>query len=453
MSVTLPPATAAPVTRWKPYPAYKDSGVAWLGEIPAHWQMKRLKYVVAMNPSVLLEDTEPDYVLQYVDISNVDSLGSILGTQELRFEDAPSRARRVVKQGDTIISTVRTYLRAISVVKNCDPNLVVSTGFAVLRPTSQVHPSFLWRLVQSDEFVNAVVSHSEGVGYPAITPGCLSALPVWLPSFSEQRAISAFLDRESAEIDSRVAKKERLIELLQEKRAALISRAVTQGLDPTVSMRKSGVEWLGEIPAHWNVAPVYSRYTVQLGKMLNQEAVKGIAPAPYLRNVNVQWDRIDTTDLLEMDFDPQERKKFALIPGDLLVCEGGEAGRTAIWRGDIEECYFQKAIHRVRSYSAGEHGRFLFYVLHAAANQRVFVAEGNQSTIVHLTAEKLRKHRFGFPPPPEQQAIAAYLDHETAKLDALIAKVREHIEKLREYRLALISAAVTGKIDVRRAGD
>lgn len=239
--------------KWKPYPAYKPSGVDWLGPIPTHWEVKRLKYVAKLNPDVLAEETDPDCVLSYVDITNVDSRGVIISPQDLRFQDAPSRARRKVQHGDTILSTVRTYLKAIAYVEHPPDNLIVSTGFAVLRPGPEWRARFLYRLVQSHEFVETVVAHSEGVGYPAINPGELASLRVWLPPSLEQQAIAAFLDRETAKIDALVAKKERLIELLQEKRTALIARAATKGLDPSVRMRNSGVEWLGEIPAYWEV--------------------------------------------------------------------------------------------------------------------------------------------------------------------------------------------------------
>ncbi len=340
MSAPALPATLTPTnTRRKSYPVYKDSGVDWLGEIPTHWEVKALKYATVINPEALLEDTDADSILSYVDISNVNSSGTILGTQELRFADAPSRARRRVRHGDTIISTVRTYLRSIGYIENPTDNLVVSTGFAVLRPQSSFYPKFLWFLTQSHEFIRAVVAHSEGVGYPAISPSELGSLPVWLPSLIEQQAVAAFLDRETAGLDTLIAKKERQIELLQEKRAALIDLTVTRGPDASELLEDSGVEWLGKVPASWIVAPLYSRYTVQLGKMLNQDAVKGIAPAPYLRNTNVQWDYVDIADVVEMDFDADDRQKFALVPGDLLVCEGGAVGRTAMWRGELKECY------------------------------------------------------------------------------------------------------------------
>jgi type I restriction enzyme S subunit len=150
-----------------------------------------------------------------------------------------------------------------------------------------------------------------------------------------------------------------------------------------------------------------------------------------------------------MDFSPSDRLRFALAPGDLLVCEGGEVGRAAIWNGELGECYYQKALHRLRPFHSSDAPRFFYYVLFTVAKMEIFIATGNSNTIDHLTAEKLRRHRFPFPPAKEQQDIADFLDRETARIDTLITKVREHIGKLKEYRTAIISAAVTGKIDVR----
>ena len=217
--------------RWRPYPAYKDSGVPWLGKIPAHWEVKRLKNVARLNPEVLRETTDPDYLLQYVDITNVNDKGSILDIQEIKFDEAPSRARRKVVHGDTIISTVRTYLKAIAYINNPPDNLIVSTGFAVLRPMSMVNPRFLWRIVQCQQFVDSVMSHSEGVSYPAISPSCLAFLPFLLPPFDEQVAIAVWLDQETAKIDALITKIRGSIDKLKEYRTALISAAVTGKID------------------------------------------------------------------------------------------------------------------------------------------------------------------------------------------------------------------------------
>jgi type I restriction enzyme S subunit len=209
----------------------KDSGVEWLGEIPDHWEVKKLKNAAFLNLDTLNEDIQPDYLLNYIDIGNVTSDGSILETQEFQFKQAPSRARRKVKNGDTIISTVRTYLRAISLIKDPPENLIVSTGFAVLSPRVEIDSRFLFRFVQSSEFVEKVVAHSEGVGYPAINPSKLACLPIWLPLLHEQQKIAQFLDRETSKIDKLITKTRTSIDHLKEYRTALISAAVTGKID------------------------------------------------------------------------------------------------------------------------------------------------------------------------------------------------------------------------------
>ena len=216
---------------------------------------------------------------------------------------------------------------------------------------------------------------------------------------------------------------------------------------PYLAYKDSGVEWLGEVPGNWEIAPVYSRYSVALGKMLDEKRVRGESPGPYLRNVDVQWDSVNTTDLPNMDFSLKERERYGLMLGDLLVCEGGEVGRTATWKGEIKECFFQKAIHRVRPLSDQDCSRFFYYLMRFLAASGVFVAESNPNTINHLTAVQLRHYRALFPPRSEQVAVAAFLDRETAKIDALVARKERLIEVLQEKRTALITRAVTRGLD------
>ena len=254
MSAVLTHHFAASEFSRNTYSEHRNPGIVGIGNIPAHWVSTRLKYVAQVNPEVLAESTNPETWIEYVDISNVDSTGQVTGAQTLRFCDAPSRARRVVRDGDTIISTVRTYLRAIGFVSEPAQGMIVSTGFAVARPRQGIHPEYLWYVAQSNVFVDAVVAHSEGVSYPAITPTTLFNLSVWFPpALSEQRSICRYLELETAKIDALIAKKQRLIALLQEKRAAMISTAVTRGLDPDAPMRDSGIPWMGPVPAHWQV--------------------------------------------------------------------------------------------------------------------------------------------------------------------------------------------------------
>jgi type I restriction enzyme S subunit len=161
--------TGIGLKKYKPYPEYKDSGIEWLGEIPAHWEVRRMKNLSSINPESLPENTAPTLDMVYVDIGSVDSVGHILQREELTFSSAPSRARRLVRDGDVIVSTVRTYLRAIAAIKHPEPGLVVSTGFAVVRPSESLLCDYAAYELRAPYFVERVVANSKGVSFPAIT--------------------------------------------------------------------------------------------------------------------------------------------------------------------------------------------------------------------------------------------------------------------------------------------
>jgi type I restriction enzyme S subunit len=217
---------------------------------------------------------------------------------------------------------------------------------------------------------------------------------------------------------------------------------------PYSDYKETGIAWLGKVPAHWSIPAVGYRYEVLLGKMLDERRITGEHLAPYLRNVDVQWDRINTENLPEMDFSGNDLVRYALTHGDLLVCEGGEVGRAAIWRGDLSECYYQKALHRLRCWDRSEDvPRFMLYLLRAASSLNVFTASEGKSTIAHLTAETLRGYRFAFPPFQEQVQIVDFLDRETGTIDALIAEQEKLLALLAEKRQATISHAVSHGLD------
>ncbi len=213
-------------------------------------------------------------------------------------------------------------------------------------------------------------------------------------------------------------------------------------------MKDSGVEWLGGIPAHWTTPPLYARYSVDLGKMLSEAKITGEHRIPYLRNVDVQWNVINYQDLPEMDIPPAEYLRYTIRTGDLLVCEGGEVGRAAIVGKFDGVIGYQKALHKLRALRDDEDQRFMCFILEWAAQTGVFNA-GGMSTIAHLTGEQLRKYRFPKPPKNEQQVIVQYLQREMDKIGHLQREVETAITRLTEYRQALITSAVTGKIDVR----
>lgn len=276
------------------------------------------------------------------------------------------------------------------------------------------------------------------------------SIKILFPPLDEQNAIVNFLDRETAKIDALVAEQRRLIELLSEKRQAVISHAVTKGLDPNVKMKPSGIEWIGLLPEHWSTPPLFARYYAVLGKMVDEQKATGKYPIRYLRNADVNWDSINTHDLPVIDIEPGEIERFTVSPGDLLICEGGAGiGQTAIWDGQPARFAFQKALHRLRPWKANkENPRFFYYCMRYVV-ETGFVLAGGTATIPHLTGEALRKYRFPTPPFKEQNQIVQFLDCETSRFDQLQSEAEQVISLLQERRTAIISAAVTGKIDVR----
>lgn len=210
----------------------KPSDIEWLGEVPEHWEIKPLKRWVRVNTGTLGEKTDPDFEFRYVDIGSVKTGRLAKELERMRFEVAPSRARRVLHRGDTIISTVRTYLKAIWYVNEDADALIASTGFAVLTPGSNVEPEYLGYVIQSSAFVNRVSANSIGVAYPAIAETVLSRFPVAMsPTVTEQQAIVAHIQSESAPLDKAIEQAMTEIKLIREYRDRLIADVVTGQID------------------------------------------------------------------------------------------------------------------------------------------------------------------------------------------------------------------------------
>lgn len=424
------------------YPHYKPSGVEWLGEVPEHWDVKRIGYYFCERREKVSDRDFPAL--------SVTKNGIVPQLETAAKSDDGDNRKRVDK-GDFVINS-RSDRKGSAGVSEFTGS--VSLICTVLRPQEKCHASFIHHLLRCQLFQEEFYRYGKGIVADLWSTNYseMRNILIAMPSLEEQASIANFLGQETAKIDALVAEQQRLIELLKEKRQAVISHAVTKGLDPTVPMKPSGIEWLGEVPEHWTIAPILYRYSVQLGKMLDASRITGRSLHSYLRVADVQWGAINLSELPQMDFSEDDRERFSLVAGDLLVNEGGSyPGRSAIWSGAIEECYYQKALHRMRAHRPEQDStRFLFYLMYWAAHQGVFIAGGNETTIEHLPAERLRKYRFPFPLINEQLEIATFLDTETTKYDTLTAEAERAIELLQERRTALISAAVTGQIDVRQ---
>lgn len=413
------------------YESYKDSGVAWLGEVPAGWGVKPLKRLVNYNSESLPETTAPELLLKYIDISSVNLVAGITKIEEVEFEKAPSRARRIVRDGDTIISTVRTYLKAITAIQNPEDNTIVSTGFAVIRPQKNIHPSYLGYFLQSDGFIGEVVSKSVGVSYPAINPTDLVSIKSLLPPLTEQKAIAYFLDKKTEEIDALIEKREGLLELLAEQRAALITHAVTRGLDDSAPLKDSGIAWLGQVPKSWEVRKFANFYSARMGQTILGSDVEESGKIPVLSATEQ-----------ENIFGYIEKADVILQPNDLVIpARGNSIGHVKLVKFPCTSTQTTILCRQIKHMNP----TFVKYYL---LGLRKILFYFDRTAIPQLTVNQVKTNPLLVPPIAEQKAIADFLDDKTARIDNIKDKIITANETLKEYRTALITSAVTGKIKV-----
>jgi Restriction endonuclease S subunits len=429
----------------KTYEKYKPSGVEWIGDIPEHWEVKKLKFTSEINSSTLPEKFKRDFEIKYIDISSVNSNGEITQTTDHWFSEAPSRARRIVQVGDTIISTVRTYLKAIAFIESEFENLICSTGFAVVRPNDCYFDKFLFYLCYSDFFIQRVVSLSKGVSYPAIDSEDIKNIFVWIPPLEEQTAIADYLDEKTAEIDELIAKKERLIELLKEERTAIINQAVTRGINPNVKLKPSGIDWLGDIPEHWEVkklkfiADIFGGSTPSTS---NEEFWDG----------EITW--ITPADVSKVKgnyiFDSQRKitKEGLKSCATKLLDEGTIILTTRAPIGNLVLAGVKFSTNQGCKSLVIKSGIPNFYFYQIGQLKEVLQAFGTGTTFKELSTDSLKNFLLNVPPIEEQKEIVEFIESKTNEIDSTIAKIEKEIELVKEYRTALISEVVTGKIKV-----
>lgn len=433
--------------RLPPYPKYKDSGVEWLGDIPAHWQTNLLKYVVTVSDERSY-DLESD--LRFIGLEHIES-----GTGKLlkSTEDRPSESEEIestssiFKIGDVLFGKLRPYLAK---VLRSDFEGRCSTEIIVMRCGRDIDPQNLSYQLLSSGFISWINSMTYGTKMPRANVDQIENTQLALPPMPEQQSIAAFLDRETAKIDALIAKKERLIEQLHEKRTALITQAVTKGLDLNVPMKQSGVEWLGKIPRHWKAFRMKFLVKDPLKYGANEAAESLDVDLPrYVRITDIREDGL----LQEETFRslPYEiAAPYLLVEGDILFARSGATvGKTFCYNPSWGIAAYAGYLIRARLDKSRIDPRFAFYFTRSSLYWHWIRRNCIQATIQNLSAERYANLIIPFPPIMDQHAILAFLDQETAKMDALVAKIREAIERLMENRTALISAAVTGKIDVR----
>ena len=412
-------------------------------ESPEDWEVRRLGSVVTRSKEANQADLQPLSVFLdqgVVPKTSREDNHNRLGADMAKY--------LVVRPGDLVFNKLRTWQGGLGVSSF---EGVVSPAYFVCRPGPKIEPRFLHHLLRSSVYLAELTRLSKFMPPSQFDIGWdeLKTLPVLVPPLRQQRAMVEYLDRETARIDTVIAKKQQVRDLLQARFKGVLHAAVSGKLTSVSNEgTRPGPGWVEELPAHWGLPWLGAICRTTLGKMLNPEAASGPEQYEYLRNVNVQWGHFDLTDVQMMHFDASDRVKHRLRRGDLLVCEGGEVGRSAVWAGEREDLFFQKAIHRVRPLGRDTSTRYLMYAFWAAASRGVFREEGNTATLVHLTGEKLRAHRIPMPPPAEQVEIGDRLDQELKELTGSNRILNRQVELLRERRVALITATVTGELEV-----
>jgi type I restriction enzyme S subunit len=392
------------------------------------WESVLLGAVCSLRAELVQPEQVPSS--PYVGLEHIDSGNPQLARCGIATEVNSSKSRFYAN--DVLYGKLRPYLDK-AVLAEFDG--ISSTDILIFRPTERAAPQFLANLVHTNVFLEHAVSTTRGVNHPRTSWASLAAFEFLLPPLSEQRAIARAL---RAVQDAKEARR-REAALERERKAALMQHLFSKGTrgEPTKQTE------IGEMPEGWTLVKLKAVFETQLGKMLSQKARTGKASKYYVRNANVQWGRVDCSELSQMDFNEAEKRKFRLRDGDLLVCEGGEVGRTAIWKGELEECYYQKAIHRLRPRDSGMNaGFFMHFMERAFRHTNTYGVAGTQTTIAHLPKEKLEAMTIPKPTQAEQAVIAHTLD----ACDAKIAAVECEASLLDQIFRALLEDLMTGRL-------
>ena len=453
----------------KPYPEYKESGVQWLGNVPEHWEVKRLKtsatYKVSNVDKVPKEDELSVRLCNYTDVYYHDNI-----TPDMNLMEATATPEEIsrfhLEVDDVIITKDSEDWRDIAIparVEATSADLVCGYHLAIISPKpTALDGRYLLRAFQSSAVNQQFQIAASGVTRYGLPKSSIGEAELPIPPLPEQTAIADFLDRETGRIDGLVTKKRRLIELLREKRTALISRTVTRGLpadtarefglEPHTRFKDSGIDWLGEVPEGWEVKRLRRILKESLQYGANEPAEQDDPKQPrYVRITDIDEDgnlRPETFKSLPLSI----AEPYILKKGDLLFARSGAtSGKTFLYRDDWGICAYAGYLIRARLGSPYANPRFVKYFTTSTSYWQWLSSVFIQATIQNVSAEKYADMPLPIPPLPEQTAIALYLDRETSKIDRLVEKVEAAVGRLQEYRTALITAAVTGKIDVREA--
>lgn len=427
------------------YPRYKDSGVQWLGEVPEHWGAERLDRLYKerreepdetaelisafINGQVTLRSNRPDQIIK--------NSGKELGYKK-------------IYQGDLVISGMNAHLGGLGISDSDGKASPVYIVLTPLKPISEAYISYLLRHYAVSGYIGSLVNtiryNSADMKY-----GDIRNLIMIYPPLPEQAEIATYLGRETAKIDTLVEEQEKLVALLEEKRQAVISHAVTKGVNPNVPMKNSGVEWIGETPTHWSILPIKYLVTVGNGSTPKKDDRRywENGTFPWLTSGCVNQDEVESAEQYVTEAALRDCHLPIITPPAVLVGITGQ-GKTRGMAATLKiKATINQHIAFLKPTSESVHGEFLRRFLEASYEWLRFNSEGVGSTKGAITCEQLANTKITLPPLAEQKSILHFIRLHTERIDHLRSESQRNINLLKERRSALISAAVTGKIDVR----
>jgi type I restriction enzyme S subunit len=445
-----------------PYPKYVQSGNQSIGALPAHWRLSRLCFVSwvrarlgwkGLKADEYVDDgfvllSTPDIKGRSIDFSNVNFIN------RERFDESPEIKLRV---GDVLLAKDGSTLGTVNVVRHLPREATVNSSIAVITPGDALDGIFLHYVFQASFMQQTIAAMKGGMGVPHLFQADINKFYLPIPTLAEQRAIAAFLDRETAKIDALVSEQRRLMDLLREQRQAVISHAVTKGLNPGAPVKDSGVEWLGEVPAHWAVTPLAratsDRCDGPFGSGLKSEhyTESGVR---VIRLQNIKRTGFDDSDAAFIDpaYYAESLRGHDVVAGDLLIAGLGDdnnvVGRACVALEGIEPAMVKADCFRFRLNGRHAVPDFVAHQLNAsAAVDAGRLSTGTTRSRIPLSV--MGNRRIALPPLDEQMAVTSFLAEHIAATAKLGEQVLRAAGLLEERRAALITAAVTGQIDVR----
>lgn len=408
-------------------------------KLPKSWEVTTLAAICEKVKVVKRKEQDPYDSFYYLDIGGINnSTNRIEAHKTYLWKDAPSRAQQIVRKNDILFSTVRTYLKNIAFIDSDKFNdQIASSGFTVIRANRLSHYKYLFYYSISQQFLRPLNELQTGSSYPAVRDKDVFAQPVPLPPIDEQKRIVAKIEELFSELDAGVESLKKAQAQLKTYRQAVLKSAFEGNLtNKNVSN--------DELPEGWKLVKLADVATSRLGKMLDRTKNVGDLQ-PYLRNINVRWGNFDLSDLYEMRFEKNEAEKYGLERGDLVICEGGEPGRAAIWKESGSPMKIQKALHRVRFSSAATPTYFMYFLFYSAKTKKL-EKHFTGTTIKHLTGESLKQIEFPFPSVAEQQRIVEEIESRLSVCDKLEETIAASLKQSEALRQSILKRAFEGKL-------